>query len=141
MKEGHSFNYVISNEQKKHFGKELEYLSCKGKVTREDIPSLIFQLNLFLDEEGIIRVKSKFGRFQNKRYTPILLPKKGWVTTKIIEHNHKLMLHAGIYTVLNQLRKEFFIPSIYSMVKKVLRQCITCRRFNNRPIRNNQSAY
>lgn len=39
------------------------------------------------------------------------------------------------------MRKTFWIPSYYITVKKVVQKCISCRRFNERPIKLNQSPY
>ena len=46
----------------------------------------------------------------------------------------------GIFTVLNEVRKTYWIPQLYSLVK-VLKSCTNCRRFNNKPININQSSY
>ena len=43
--------------------------------------------------------------------------------------------------MLKELRKKFWIPHYYSTVRKVLRECVICRRFNERPIKLNQNSY
>ena len=54
---------------------------------------------------------------------------------------HNKMSHAGIYSVLSELRKTFWIPSIFSLTKSVVRKCVICRRFNNRNVMINQGSY
>ena len=43
--------------------------------------------------------------------------------------------------MLSQLRKQFFVQSCFSTVRKILRQCIHCHRFNNQPIKINQNEF
>ena len=59
----------------------------------------------------------------------------------IIEDTHRRVKHAGCYSVLKEIRKNSWIPRCFSTVKSVLRNCITCRRFNRQTVKLNQSAY
>mgnify|MGYP006897508758 CR=1 FL=1 len=43
--------------------------------------------------------------------------------------------------MISEVRKTFWIPSLYSAVKTCIRKCVHCRRFNNRPVALNQSPY
>ena len=110
------------------------------------MPPIVAQLNLYMDHNRLIRVKSKCGKMKQAnrfaRYNfPILLPKDSCVTNKIILDAHERYFHAGCYTLLGELRRKFWIPHFFSVVKKVLRCCVSCRRLNNRPIKLNQSHY
>ena len=59
----------------------------------------------------------------------------------IIKDAHEKLYHAGKYIVLSEIRKVYYVPTIYSIVKKLLNQCITCRKLNERPIKLNKSNY
>jgi len=132
---------IIKTEQKLHFGEIFEYFAS-GRIGK--IPNIVTQLNVFIDEDELIRVKSKFkvpdqqGRL---RSFPILLPKKSRLTEMIIEDIHKSLSHSGCYVVLKELRRLFYVPCHFSVVKRVLRNCVNCRRFNVRPYKLNQSCY
>ena len=52
-----------------------------------------------------------------------------------------IMAHSGCYGVIAKLRKEFWLEHCFSTVKKVLKECVNCRRFNNRSIKLNQNFY
>ena len=54
---------------------------------------------------------------------------------------HRKLSHAGFYTLLSELRKEFWIPQCFSTVKKAIKTCTHCRRYNRRTIKLNQSPY
>ena len=71
----------------------------------------------------------------------MLLGKDGALTKLLVHNYHETLSHAGLYTVLKELRKKFWIPHYYSSVKKIIRRCVSCRRFKERPIQLNQSPY
>ena len=107
------------------------------------VPALVSQLNLYVDKHGVIRVRSKFDRWADhaKFVHPVLLSKNSALTASIIWDIHRGKGHAGCYSVLNELRKQFYVPSHFSTIKKVLKSCVTCRRVNARSIKTSQNAY
>lgn len=137
-----ALQWIIKIEQSKQYPDICNYFASK-ETSNKSIPNLVTQLNLFLDENGIIRVRSKFKswRFNHSRLFPALLGKNSQLTQCIIKSIHIKHSHAGIYTVLSHLRKKFFIPSHFSVVKRALRQCCLCKRFNERTVKLNQSCY
>ena len=72
---------------------------------------------------------------------PILLPNKSHLTDLIISDAHITSRHSGIYSVLRELRLKFWILRYYSAVKRILRKCVKCKRYNTRAIKLNQNAY
>ena len=127
---------VISNDQHIYFQEIFNYFKT-GFQTLHDIPDIVMKLNLFIDGQGLIRVK---GKFKNQQ-CPILLSNKSKLTSMIIMDIHQRLAHSGCYSVLTELRKEYFIPKNFSVVKKALKECVHCHRFNNRAIKLNQNQY
>ena len=80
---------------------------------------------------------NRFGRFN----FPILLSKNSILANQIIRDTHETMFHAGIYSVLSELRKKFYITKCFATVKRCLNSCIICKKFYKRPININQSPY
>ena len=113
------------------------------KITLKSLPNLIGQLNIYLDREGLLRVRSKFDRIVEGKLCsfPLLLAKDSILTKLIVLQYHVQLSHAGCYSVLSEIRKTMWIPHIFSVVKKVIRSCVTCRRFNERTVKLNQSPY
>ena len=72
---------------------------------------------------------------------PLLLHKSHPITKAIIWDLHIKKRHSGIYPLLNDLRKEFWILQHYSAVKNVLKHCVWCKRQNARTIKTNVNAY
>ena len=104
------------------------------------MPNLVSQLNILPDKYGILRIYSKFKN-SGLNLAPILLSRSSKLTELIILEMHLKSNHAGLYTLLSQLRKEFWIPKYFSTVKKIIKNCIICRRYNNRPIQVSQNDY
>ena len=63
------------------------------------------------------------------------------LTRMIVLNLHQKMFHAGCYRLLSELRRQFWIPQCFSVVKRILKECIICRKVNQRTIRLNQSPY
>ena len=127
---------IISNEQKKNFHEIFDYFKSKMSAT---VPDLVTKFNLFIDSSGIIRVKSKMKSIGSSY--PMLLPSKSPLTELIVRDAHDRSKHGGVYSVLKELRSKYWILSYYSTVKRVLKRCITCARYNNRAIKLNQNEY
>ena len=132
--------YLISQDQKLRFPEIFQFFK---NPSGNKIPNLITQLNLYLDADNILRVRSKFDRWSehSKFRHPILLAKESELTSLIIDSCHRKKLHSGCYSVLNELRREFYIPNHFSVVKRVLKKCTHCRRVNSRTILTNQNSY
>ena len=137
-----SLSKLISLEQKACLPDIINYLSDRSETKRE-IPGLVLRINPFIDSDGLVKVKSKFDRWQyHREYSqPILLPPESHLTELIIRDAHIKMSHAGSYSLLNSLRKQFWIPQFFSKVKKLLKGCVVCRRFNARTVKLNQNSY
>ena len=52
----------------------------------------------------------------------------------IILDSHERVLHHGIETTLSDVRSKFWIVKGRKAVKSVLRKCVTCRRYQGRPL-------
>lgn len=135
-----ALSYLVKQEQRRYSREELDYLQI-GLQCLKDIPKNVQRFNLFEDDDGIIRVKSKFGRWKTGKFHPIFLSKESCLVKLLILHYHIKTGHGGVYNVLNLLRKSFWIPNVFVNVKKVLKICVNCRRLNQRAFKTNQSAY
>ena len=132
---------VILRDQQEHYSDIFDYFHCKDK-RKKDLPNLVGQINVYMDQDGLLRVRSKCERIQARGYTfPLLLAKQSTLTKIIILDIHKKKSHAGCYSVLAEIRKKFYVPHIFSVVKKTLKDCVGCRRFKSRTIKLNQSPY
>lgn len=135
---GKAYRLVILREQLSQFPDIVSYF--EGSCTK--MPNLVSQLNLFMDDFGIVRVKAKFKTWKcSGNEFPILLCKSSHLTNLIIREIHEKSYHRGIYHVLADFRKLYYVSHHYSIVKKCLQQCVQCKRVNSRSVNINQSDY
>ena len=132
---------LFLRDQENHYPEIKKYFLNKPKNLK-DIPNLVSQLNVFQDHNGVLRVKTKISHIGKKMCDfPILLSKKSHVTHLIIKDIHRRLNHSGKYSVLAELRKNFYLPNCFSTVKNILKLCTICKRFNSKPISLNQNEY
>ena len=65
---------------------------------------------------------------------PMILSKKHPVSTLIIRYFHEILGHAGRDHLLSCVRQHFCIIQARSLVRQVVRKCISCRRRNEAPL-------
>ena len=110
--------------QQEKFSEEYELL----KQYKEIKNGKLKELSPFLDKDGIMRVG---GRLKKAKIPygwkhQIILPKDHHITEVITReyHNHG---HLGTEYVLGNLRKKYWIIKGRSLIKHLLKKCITCQ--------------
>jgi len=131
---------LVKYDQNLHFPDVCSALNnpnCRIK----NLPNIVKQLGVYLDSHGLMRVRGKFKCNSGNFECPVLLSRNSELANLIIRELHRDLGHAGKYVVLAELRKKFYMPSMFSKVRSILRECVVCKRFNGRPINLNQSPY
>ncbi|KAF0298900.1 hypothetical protein FJT64_003757 [Amphibalanus amphitrite] len=128
-------DYWIRRMQQKSFPAELRFLREKENQASKPPPKLVNDLNLFLDEVDILRCKGRLSRLNYYSYStlnPVLLAKEHQLTSLLINDQHLKCKHLGIGTTLTALRERgFWIPAGRQVVKRILKDCITCKKHNS----------
>ncbi|XP_011705951.1 PREDICTED: uncharacterized protein LOC105461167 [Wasmannia auropunctata] len=119
---------ILKIIQASRFSDEIKKLENKVPINKGKIANL----NPFLDEHGLIRVG---GRLQASGLTfaqkhPILIPNRHIFTDRIIREIHEKHHHAGIQHTLYFLRQKFWLPDGRNQVRKIVRKCVHCFRFD-----------
>ncbi len=134
---------LILQDQLEYFPELFSFFRLKLNA-RCAIPPLISQMNIILDPlDGLLKVKSKMGKLLSSRISkfPLLLHSKSYYLRLVVNDSHKHFNHSGVYYILNQLRRKFFILKAFSSVKNIIRECVHCKRFNARSIKVNSNDY
>ena len=120
----------IRSDQAKFLATELKYLREKTGVR----PPLVSQLNLFLDNDAIVRCNGRLRLSHLSQDTkhPIFIPKQSPLPLLIIQCYHERTFHSGPGNTVNSLRQRFWITCAVQTTKLCLRDCTCCRR-ENRP--------
>ena len=111
----------------------MKALESKGAVEKK---SSIYLLELFLDEERILRVE---GRLRNaplseKAGHPVIVPKNHHVSKLVVRRAHEFQSgHSGKEDVLALIRQKIWIVCARPLIKRVLKECIVCRKLGGNP--------
>ncbi len=93
--------------------------------------SALYRLDPFMDSEGLLRVGGRINRadvpFHIKH--PVVIPRKGHITSLIIRYYHYRVNHQGRGITHNEIRENgFWIVGGSSAVSSLITECVTCRR-------------
>ena len=93
------------------------------------------QLGLFLDDDEIIRCEGRISESHvpDSAKQPILLPPKHQFTEMVVRDCHNIVHHDGIRETLNCIRGTYWILRGRETVKKIVRKCVSCRKFEGKP--------
>ena len=106
-----------------------EIKSLKSNQLKK-LPNLVKQLNLFLDDENILRCRKRL-EYSDLPYEvkfPILLPNKNHYTRLLIKKCHEDNLHPGTNQMITILRQSYWFPKMRQTVKSSLHPCILCKK-------------
>ncbi|XP_057294586.1 uncharacterized protein LOC130623107 [Hydractinia symbiolongicarpus] len=93
------------------------------------------QLNIEKDNQGIYRCQ---GRLQHaplpyQARFPAVINQKHKLAELIVLEKHAIVKHAEVSQKLTEIRQEYWISKGRSFVRKMLRPCVTCRKFLGKP--------
>ena len=112
----------VSSIQASSFKDEVR---CLSRINEKE-PILVKQLDLFKDQENIIRCRGRINEssLPLSEKQPILLPPKHPFTDLIILDHHKIVHHNGIKETLNSIREKYWIVRGREAVKRMVRRCV-----------------
>ena len=88
------------------------------------------KLRLNLEENELGQLVCK-GRIQGE--FPIYIPPTTKLAEKIVMHEHVQTLHGGVGMTMAAVRKDYWIPRLRQLTKKVRRKCHGCKKFQVTP--------
>ena len=126
---------LLKATQQTTYRQEISYLKNKDKFKE---PAIIQQLNLYLDDGGLIRCRGRleYTDLPHDTKFPILIPKDNYLTTLIVQYMHKVVMHGGVRETLTQIRQTYWIPQGRQLVKRIISKCVTCRKIQGPPFRS-----
>ena len=100
----------------------------------KNFKQLEHQLGLFKDSEEILRCQGRIENLSLNYETkfPALLPGNHHLTSLIIREAHKRALHNGLKSALNEVCSKFWVTRGRQRVKKEIKGCNTCMRFESK---------
>ena len=101
----------------------------------KDFPAWKHKLGLFTDGDGVWRCGGRMSKssLPPSAQNPILLDKDHHLTALLIMDAHRRVLHNGVCETLAELRSMYWVIRGRQIVKKLLRNCVICRRYEGVP--------
>ena len=124
----HAKNMWIINEQKNIDEKQMNELKVDLGAYKDDVGLIKLKGRL---ESSDLSLKSKF---------PIFIPKDSGIGELIILDAHEKVLHYGIKDTLAEVRTEYWLAHGRICVKKGLKRCYLCRKYEAKPLQNLPAA-
>ena len=127
---------LLSSVQSESFTNEILFPTGTQTNTKGFTPTaLVKQFNLFLDENGILRARSRVCQANISESTkfPVLLPSRHVYSEMIMKECHNLVFHNGVKETLNVVRQRDWILRGREAVKRIVRQCVVCKKFEGLP--------
>ena len=112
--------------QEHKFKAEIASLNNGCSVSKE---SPVYRLDPVMDN-GILRVGGRLDKaaMPAESKHPVILSKDLHVSVLILRHIHHQLGHAGRNHMLSRLRQRYWILSANSAARKVISDCVVCRR-------------
>ena len=123
---------ILAEHQLHYYATEHQTLKTGKELSKQ---SKILNLTPFFDKESMtIRVGGRLaqGQFRELKKFPLLVSQDSKLALLILQHFHEDTLHGGAELTVNSSREEFWIPNAKVLVKKVIRQCVKCSRFQSK---------
>lgn len=125
-------NYWAKLVQENAYKAEIECIRSADKQLPSK--SLLAPLRPFLDENGVLRVGGRIGNapvaFDRKH--PIIIPAKTRIAYLILHQVHFDDHHAGVQSMMAQVRATYWIPKLRLECRKYLATCARCVRYGKR---------
>lgn len=117
----------ITNDEYINAENSLIRLLQKEEFTQKCLPK---NLNTFMDDEGVIRVKTRLElSHEDKKFVnPVLLPGRNEIIQRLVRQRHEKLNHAGTQLLMSNLRNCFWILNIRRLAKKIVARCVVCKR-------------
>ena len=118
--------------QKHKFRSKIASLNGGCKNFPKD--SLLYKLDPIMDGE-ILRVGGRLSKaaMPTESKHPVILSKDLHISTLILRHIHQQLGHTGRNHMLSSLQQKYWIISANSAARKVISDCVVCRRKRGKP--------
>ena len=93
------------------------------------------QFGMYCDESGLWRCGGRLGNadLAGCETHPILLHSEHHFTALVVNYCYKKVMHGGVKDTLTELRSRFWIIRGRCFVRKLLHQCVVCRKIDGKP--------
>ena len=115
---------------------EIEWLkSVQSDLKQQtNFKQLVSELGI-KEDRAILRCEGRLvnSDLESEARRPVILPRQHRFTSLVIEECHQRVHHCGVRATLVELRSRYWVPRGRQVVKRILSECATCRKFTGKP--------
>ena len=124
-------NLLIRHVQNQCYSKEIKAIS-QGSPVPSSSPLVRLRPKL---HEGLLVVPGRLTltNLPSRVEKPVILPSRHPMVETLVRHGHERTAHSGRGYTLAELHRRYWIVGAASLVRKVVRRCVACRRRDAQP--------
>lgn len=119
---------IIKAVQREFYFEEYESLVHGEPLLKS---STLLSLDVFLDDEGVLRVGGRLNRSKIPRdvRNPVIIPGRHHIALLLVRHFHSLAKHQGRHITSGTIRNAgFWIIGGKRLISSVIHKCVKCRK-------------
>ncbi|XP_044181007.1 uncharacterized protein LOC122962163 [Acropora millepora] len=121
---------IVKTVQLQYFQEDLEALES-GKPIKKD-SKLSKLCPVLIDGAICVGGRLHHAPVASQAMHPLVIPSQHPIALLLILHHHEILGHAGREHVLSVLRQKLWILNARALTRRILRNCIACRKRNER---------
>ena len=118
--------------QRQYFQEDLEALES-GKAIKKD-SKLSKLCPVLIDSTICVGGRLRHAPVALQVMHPLVIPSQHPIALLLIRHYHEILAHAGRGHMLSVLRQKFWILNARALTRRILRNCMACRKRSERVI-------
>ncbi|XP_067634632.1 uncharacterized protein [Eurosta solidaginis] len=122
-------NILFKQAQAEIYSSEINVLYAGHALNKQ---SKLYQLNAYVDDKGILRIRSRLDSI-NEHTDTIVLPRESYITFLIVRDYHEKNHHMAHETVINNVKGKYCIPRLRVLYNKIRKSCQRCKINNALP--------
>ena len=115
---------------------EIEWLkSVQSELKQQtNFKQLVSELGI-KEDRAILRCEGRLvnSDLESEARRPVILPRQHRFPRLVIEECHQRVHHSGVRATLAELRSRYWVPRGRQVVKRILSECVACRKFSAKP--------
>ncbi|KAL7296586.1 hypothetical protein TKK_0010015 [Trichogramma kaykai] len=133
------FITCVQMSQRAHLSQEIEQIRREGHV---QLKSSLSSLRPFLGDDGCLRVGGRLTHslLSDEEKHPVILSGKSHLAKLIVDWAHVRGLHGGFRVTLHHTLRRAWIINGRTLVRQLVRQCVTCAKADARPLHQEMAA-
>jgi hypothetical protein len=119
---------IIKTVQREFYSEEYESLVQSKTLPKS---SSLLSLDVFLDEDGVLRVGGRLNRSKIPRdvRNPVVIPGRHHIALLLVRHFHSLAKHQGRHITSGTIRNAgYWITGGKRLISSVIYKCVQCRK-------------